>query len=131
MIATGKPERESKGFLVRAAPVVLLLAMCPVRGLAQDPRLDGPEVTKPDPQNGQVLAEKLCVSCHVVEADVGPVQSDIPSFKSIANRPGQTREALMNWLTLPHPPMPDLGLSRQEIRDLGAYLISLRVETNN
>jgi len=117
--------------------LALLLALSPAGVRAQEPAggsdapLQGPELVKAEPKYGHALARKLCVSCHAVEPEpgTGPVQSDIPSFKSIANRRGQTRERLLNWLTLPHPPMPNIGLSRQEIRDLGAYLISLRSES--
>jgi hypothetical protein len=35
---------------------------------------------------------------------------------------------LGNWLTEPHPPMPNLNLTRLEIRDLAGYIFSLRKE---
>lgn len=87
------------------------------------------EIATPDPARGHEQVKRLCVGCHSVEAEAGPTQTDIPSFKSIANRPDQTRKKLLNWLTSPHPPMPDTGLSRRDIRDIGAYLMSLRKES--
>jgi len=83
----------------------------------------------PDLANGQILARKLCTTCHLIgEPANGPVPSDVPTFPSIANRPGQTLDHLSTWLTRPHPPMPNLHLTRMEIRDLSGYILSLRPE---
>ena len=85
------------------------------------------ESTVPDPENGQALARKLCVACHLIEnATDGVTQADVPSFSAIANRPNQSVEALTNWLMAPHAPMPDPHLTRKEIRDLTGYIIFLR-----
>lgn len=111
---------------VQAALTFLLLSAVPVLAQENAPAVRTPEMAIADANAGRDLARKLCVSCHAVEAGASPMQSDIPSFHIIANRPGRTRETLTNWLTLPHPPMPQLDLSRQEIQDLGAYLLSLR-----
>ncbi len=87
------------------------------------------ESKKPDVANGNVLARKLCTTCHLIgEPANAPVPSDVPSFPSIANRPGQTTEHLSTFLTRPHPPMPNLSLTRMEIRDLTGYILSLRTE---
>lgn len=87
------------------------------------------ESKKPDVANGNVLARKLCTTCHLIgEPANAPVPSDVPSFASIANRPGQTTEHLSTFLTRPHPPMPNLSLTRMEIRDLTGYILSLRTE---
>ncbi|HVZ03620.1 hypothetical protein [Hyphomicrobium sp.] len=55
-----------------------------------------------------------------------PVPSDGPSFRSIANRRNQTTQALANWLIEPHKPMPNIHLTCEEIRDLSAYMLTLR-----
>lgn len=114
--------------LTKSVPALTFILFSATPGFTQEntPPVRTPEMAIADANAGRDLARKLCVSCHAVEADAGPIQSDVPSFHSIANRQGQTREALINWLTLPHPPMPRLDLSRQEIQDLGAYLLSLR-----
>lgn len=83
----------------------------------------------PDIENGNNLARKLCTSCHLIgEPANAPVPSDVPTFAGIANRQGQTLEHLATWLTRPHPPMPNLNLTRIEIRDLAGYIMSLRTE---
>ena len=85
------------------------------------------EKTAPDPAKGKAIAEKLCVGCHLIDkTSGGGTPADVPSFPSIANRSKQSVEALTNWLLAPHPPMPDPHLTRQEIRDLAGYVISLR-----
>jgi mono/diheme cytochrome c family protein len=112
----------------------LALAACPPAALAQDaPDIpDEPgrlESKTPDIENGNKLARTLCTTCHLIgEPTEHPVPADVPSFASIANRPGQTLDHLSNWLTEPHPPMPNLNLTRTEIRDLAGYIFSLRNE---
>jgi hypothetical protein len=87
------------------------------------------EPKKPDIDKGRELARTLCTTCHLIgEPTEHPVPADVPSFRSIANRPGQTLDHLGNWLTEPHPPMPNLNLTRLEIRDLAGYIFSLREE---
>jgi hypothetical protein len=44
----------------------------------------------------------------------------------MARRPEQTAERLAGRLMAPHPPMPDASLTAAEIRDLAAYILSLK-----
>ncbi len=66
--------------------------------------------------------------CHAVRA--GQTQSPLataPSFEEIAYIPGMTAAALAFWLTAQsHPTMPNLILSPQQVRNVSAYLLSLR-----
>jgi mono/diheme cytochrome c family protein len=82
----------------------------------------------PDVKTGGQLAEKLCVTCHIVgrEAGAASVPADVPSFEHIANMPGQTAEAIAGRIVVPHPPMPQIQLTREEIGDLAVYILSLR-----
>ena len=110
---------------------IFLLVTSGIPVVAQQPELgiepNLTERTAPDPANGKAVAEKLCVGCHLIDkASGGGTPADVPSFPSIANRSKQSVEALINWLMAPHPPMPDPHLTRQEIRDLAGYIISLR-----
>lgn len=87
------------------------------------------ESATPDLENGALLARTLCTSCHLIgETSDRPVHADVPSFAGVANRPNQTLDHLTTWLTEPHAPMPNLNLTRLEIRDLAGYIFSLRKE---
>jgi mono/diheme cytochrome c family protein len=81
-----------------------------------------------DVQRGHQLALDVCGSCHAVRA--GATQSPLataPSFEEIAHMPGMTEAALAVWLTAQsHPTMPNLILSSQQVRNVSAYLLSLR-----
>lgn len=112
-----------------AAVVSLALASLPAA--AQSPELDEKqnqtESKVPDLENGLTLARKLCTTCHLIgEPANASAPADVPTFRSIANRPSQSAEALTNWLLAPHAPMPDPHLTRKEIRDLAGYILSLR-----
>jgi len=82
----------------------------------------------PDAKTGKELASKLCVSCHIVgpEASSASVPADVPSFERIANKPGQTTQAIAGAIVIPHPPMPQIELTREEIGDVAAYILTLR-----
>jgi mono/diheme cytochrome c family protein len=82
-----------------------------------------------DAARGRALAERLCTNCHVVKSEAtGPVRADVPGFPSIANRPGVTAQGLAGAIIVPHPAMPGVQLSVQELRDIVAYILSLKRE---
>jgi cytochrome c len=78
-----------------------------------------------DPGAGLKLARQWCTGCHVVEP-AGRGGDSGPPFLQIANRPSRTRASMEAWLTDPHPPMPNLSLSRREIEDVIAYIDTLQ-----
>ena len=80
-------------------------------------------------EKGEVLAQKLCANCHVLPgASPADVPAGIPTFRAIANKPGQTGDHIAQVLIQPHAPMPDLQVSREEIADILAYLETLRTD---
>ena len=91
------------------------------------PALAQPGIT--DPTRGKELAESLCSVCH----DVGPgpaesAKTDIPSFFTIANRLDQSQERLAAAIILPHPEMPKVSFTNRELKDITAYIMSLKVK---
>jgi mono/diheme cytochrome c family protein len=80
-----------------------------------------------DPGRGHELAARLCTNCHVIGAETtGPVRADVPSFRTIGSRPGVTADHLAGRIIIPHPAMPGVPLTATEIRDIVAYIISLK-----
>lgn len=77
-------------------------------------------------ERGKFLARHWCMSCHVVEREGGHGTDAAPTFPKLADDPAYTEARLKGWLAAPHPPMPDPGLSRREIDEIAAYIISLR-----
>lgn len=81
----------------------------------------------PDAKTGKQIAEKLCVGCHIVGPTAeGTVPADVPSFMRIANEPGQNAETIAGAIVIPHPPMPTIHLTREEIGDVAAYILTLK-----
>ena len=82
----------------------------------------------PDAKTGKKIAEKLCVGCHIVGAQApgATVPADVPSFARIADKPGQTAAAIAGAIVVPHPPMPQTNLTREEIGDVAAYILTLK-----
>ena len=101
---------------IASLPLVLLSAA----GLA------GSALAQGNAETGAVIAERWCASCHLVSPDQTAAVADVPSFASIAQRTDSEIEALEGFLADPHPPMPDMSLTRNEINDLLAYIRSLR-----
>ena len=85
-----------------------------VPSLAQDMR-----------EEGHALARQWCTSCHVIEAAQN-ASSRAPAFTEIAANERVTDDHLRTWLSTPHAQMPDLNLTRNEIKALISYFDSLR-----
>ncbi len=108
----------------RAASMALFMSALPSMAAAQTVK---DKLWKPDGDRGLALAQRLCANCHVVQPEQsGQVPAGVPTFASIAARPDQTSKRIENVLIHPHPPMPDIQLTRHEIGDLIAYIDRLR-----
>ena len=79
-----------------------------------------------DIQAGEKIAQTWCAGCHQVGAQPLTGNDAVPPFAAVAADKGMTETALMVFLSTPHAKMPDYMLSRQQIRDVSAYIISLK-----
>lgn len=75
-----------------------------------------------NPDNGSTLARRWCTGCHVVSADQAKGTDIAPSFASIAARPDFNVEKIASFLLEPHPKMPNMALSPEEAKDIGAFI---------
>ncbi|MBY0561608.1 cytochrome c [Hyphomicrobium sp.] len=88
---------------------------------------DAIQAKKPDPENGRAVARALCTNCHMIgDQPNSAVNADVPSFVAIANIHDQSAERISNWLHNAHGPMPNAHLTRKELGDVAAYIMSLR-----
>lgn len=100
-------------------PAILSLSLLPLAAAAQEPQR---KVPRSDPQNGAMLAQRWCASCHLVAKDQSKGVDGVPSFAAIAQRGDLSGEQLAFVLLNPHPVMPAVTLTRNEARDLAAYI---------
>jgi mono/diheme cytochrome c family protein len=77
---------------------------------------------------GKAIAEAWCSACHLVGPTTSGQQAsaDAPPFSVVAQRLPTEIDVLAAFIANPHPPMPNLSLSRQDVRDLLAYIATLR-----
>jgi mono/diheme cytochrome c family protein len=76
---------------------------------------------------GKVYAEEVCAACHAVL--VGDPESPVfeaPPFQEVSDTPGMTELALSVWLQSSHPTMPDIVLEQDDMRNVIAYIRSLK-----
>ncbi len=78
-----------------------------------------------DVEQGRIVAERWCASCHLVSPGQDMAADQATTFMQIAAREDLTAERLRTFLQAPHPPMPDLQLTRNEINALVSYIESL------
>ena len=91
--------------------------------------IDASATSAPNSQHGQELAARLCSNCHLVgTSEQQQINADVPSFHEIANKEGQSAGAIMAHIMLPKHPMPTIPLTKSELADLSAYILSLRQE---
>ena len=103
----------------------ILMVLPPV--LSASLAIAAPLPGQPDPVQGKALAERLCTNCHLVDsAQQSHANADVPSFHEIGNREGQTAGAITAHIILPKHPMPQISLTKSELADLSAYILSLR-----
>ncbi|PLX38285.1 MAG: cytochrome C552 [Hyphomicrobiales bacterium] len=84
----------------------------------------GPVLAGGSVESGAAIAQTWCINCHVVADDQSVARSEAPSFQSLGSDPDRTAEGLKAFLFDPHPPMPDMNLSRDEVDDVVAYILS-------
>jgi mono/diheme cytochrome c family protein len=80
-----------------------------------------------DPKRGHELATRLCSQCHLVDrSPTSGMLADVPSFPAIAARPNATAQYLAGRIIVPHPEMPGVQLTVHDLRDIVAYIMSLK-----
>ncbi|RJF73983.1 cytochrome c [Rhodopseudomonas palustris] len=79
-----------------------------------------------DAVNGETLAKRWCSSCRLVSEDQRKGTDLVPSFASIAARPGFDEDKIATFLLDPHPKMETMALSRIEARNIAAYIAEQR-----
>jgi mono/diheme cytochrome c family protein len=89
-----------------------------------------PALAQPEPGDarvGQRLAVTWCANCHqIAPGGPGPVSDTAPQFQAIMRMPSTTSMSLRVFLQTPHANMPDYRLTREQMDDLVAYMLSLR-----
>lgn len=80
-----------------------------------------------DPEEGALLADRLCASCHAVGASGESPHADAPPLRVIAARwPVEyLAEAFAEGVAVGHADMPEFELHPDRIADLLAYIDSL------
>lgn len=106
------------------ARIVLTFALVSLSGIGAG--LAGPVTSAPDPIHGQELAQRLCSNCHLVSVTQEQVNVDVPTFNEIANMQDQTEGSIMAKIVIPKHPMPVIPITKPELKDLAAYIMSLR-----
>ena len=104
------------------ALIAALLTTGPAAALAQ-----GAGDLPGDPAAGRELAEVVCSACHEVPG-MQPIL-DAPgamAFQALADDPAVTGMALHAFLVGPHPSMPNIVLSREQLDNIIAYILSLK-----
>jgi len=79
------------------------------------------------PQEGLRIARAQCAECHrVVGERGGSPNLAAPSFEQIATTRGMSSRALTAALRTSHRTMPNLIIPDAEVRDIVAYIMSLK-----
>jgi mono/diheme cytochrome c family protein len=80
-----------------------------------------------DAAEGRRLAGTYCVSCHIITPTAQVAGNNgVPTFAEIARRPSTTPTSLRAFLLRPHPKISDMQATSDELRDLIAFILSLR-----
>lgn len=108
-------------------PRMTIASVLALRALALAAPLELAHAGSDDIVQGGALARRLCADCHL-----NPGQGEktspaaIPSFRAVANRPGQSLEGIVDWLRSRPPMMPNHHLSQDEMVRLAEFILSLK-----
>lgn len=106
---------------VRISMALALLSL-PFAGLAHAQETGSPV-------RGFEYALMHCAECHAIDIDdVDSPLFEAPSFMEIANSGQMSERALIPFFQTPHELMPNFVVPADDIRDLTAYILSLKVE---
>lgn len=78
---------------------------------------------------GRQLVERSCTTCHGATG-TAKATDGAPPLSFVAQDNKQNPAWIRGWLMDPHPPMPRIMLSRQQIDNIIAYLNALTDETS-
>jgi mono/diheme cytochrome c family protein len=79
------------------------------------------------PRMGLALAQRQCAECHAIgQKEVASPNPAAPRFAAIAGSPGMSATALHAALSTSHRTMPNIVLDPAEMRDVVAYILSLK-----
>jgi cytochrome c2 len=122
----------------RRAGSLLLLATLAIAGCSRESRERAARWTGGNPDRGPTAIRRFgCSSCHTIPgvrgADglVGPPLDHIASRVYVAGKRINTPENLMDFIARPHGTdrdiaMPQMGIPEKDVRDIAAYLYTLR-----
>ena len=90
--------------------------------------LCGASAQDADVEAGAAYAEQVCAACHAVLPNEQSSRRlpQAPTFQSVADTPGMTEIALSVWLQSSHPTMPNIILKHDDLRNVVAYIRSLK-----
>jgi mono/diheme cytochrome c family protein len=101
---------------------LIVLAAAAAFGLS-----DGAEAQEADVAAGKAYAEQICAACHAVQpGEMDSALFEAPPFQGVADTPGMTELALSVWLQTSHPTMPNIVLEQDDMRNVVAYIRSLK-----
>ncbi|HEX7532153.1 MAG TPA: c-type cytochrome [Methyloceanibacter sp.] len=91
--------------------------------------VSGAAAQEGDVTAGAAYAKQICASCHAVlpNEQISPLPQ-APTFQTVANLPGMTEMALSVWLQSSHPTMPNIILKPDDLRNVVAYITSLKTK---
>jgi mono/diheme cytochrome c family protein len=76
-------------------------------------------------ENGRRLAERWCTQCHAINPGAAALKG-VTSFASVAMKKNVTAEMVASFLLLPHATMPNFPLSRDDARDIAAFILETK-----
>lgn len=109
-------------------PLLVASLAALLAGCASTPP-SGPVARRPDPaaERGQRFAQRACAGCHALSATESPRGGAAPSFAKIRLRftPIALERRLAEISGHGHYEMPPVFISKDEAKDLAAYIESL------
>ena len=104
------------------------LAACAAPGKSPAPTAANPGVRVVSAERGHEFAQRACAGCHAIGRSGRSAMAHAPSFRDLAQRRSNAELArtLSDLPTHGHVEMPPVYITGDELKDVAAYIATLR-----
>ena len=94
-----------------------------LRTVPDQRKLMAEKVDSGDPEAGLAYAKEACSGCHGVAGEQSPVP-EATAFSEVAKVEEMSANALLIWMRVLHPTMPNVTPKREDLMNVIAYILS-------
>ncbi|MEO9461876.1 MAG: hypothetical protein ABJ242_03985 [Marinomonas sp.] len=120
--------QNTKPLVALIAPIALTLGACQITPAGNATDSASQALGTSEVAQGLAFVQASCADCHAVEGLMLSPNPDAPTFASIANREGLTKDTLTTWLVDAHdyPAVMEFDLTPAQGHMIAQHMLTLK-----